>query len=257
MPKTPQGKDKKDDSLSPTSDRRVEANRTNAQRSTGPRTDEGKAVSKLNAVKTGLTGRTVLLPEDDVERYEAHLASWQAEFKPVGPRENALVQSIADAHWRLDRITRLEFALYAQGRVQFAEQFAAHDVALQPQLIEMQTFLAYERPLRNLTLQETRIRRQRERDEAEFFRLQEQRRFEENERRKRLNEATRAYHRMFLYTEELFDPAEHGFDFSIEEVEANYERVFHSGPDDDDKPTVKVPDVPEPGSRCKPVVDEA
>jgi hypothetical protein len=39
---------------------------TNAQLSTGPRSAEGKAVS-MNAVKTGLTGRTVLLPSDDAE----------------------------------------------------------------------------------------------------------------------------------------------------------------------------------------------
>jgi hypothetical protein len=56
-----------------TSERRLAANRANAQRSTGPRTKTGKAKSALNAVKTGLTGRTVLLPTADVAAYQAHV----------------------------------------------------------------------------------------------------------------------------------------------------------------------------------------
>jgi len=52
------------------SERRLAANRANAQLSTGPRTEEGKAVSSLNAVKTGLCGRIVLVPsEEDVAAY--------------------------------------------------------------------------------------------------------------------------------------------------------------------------------------------
>jgi hypothetical protein len=51
------------------SDARLNANRANSQFSTGPKTEEGKAKSSLNAVKTGLTGRTVFLPTDDIHAY--------------------------------------------------------------------------------------------------------------------------------------------------------------------------------------------
>ncbi|MBV9155549.1 MAG: hypothetical protein JO097_04760, partial [Acidobacteriaceae bacterium] len=51
----------------------IQANRANGQLSTGPKTPEGKAKSSLNAVKTGLTGRTVLLPSDDAEAYQKHV----------------------------------------------------------------------------------------------------------------------------------------------------------------------------------------
>src|SRR5690348_13550753 len=44
--------------------------------STDPRTPEGQAKSSMNAVKTALTGRTVLLPSDDVAEYERHLAAY-------------------------------------------------------------------------------------------------------------------------------------------------------------------------------------
>jgi hypothetical protein len=48
----------------------IDANRANAQLSTGPSSPEGKAKSSHNALKTGLTGRTILLPTDDVAAYQ-------------------------------------------------------------------------------------------------------------------------------------------------------------------------------------------
>src|SRR4051812_25833591 len=90
------------------SERRLAANRANALLSTGPTTSEGKAVSSLNAVKTGLTGRTILLPSEDADAYEAHMARYQEEFQPVGEREKTLVQNLAETQWRLNRIPSLE-----------------------------------------------------------------------------------------------------------------------------------------------------
>ena len=52
------------------SEAQIKANRANAQNSSGPKSPEGKAKSSLNAVKTGLTGRTVLLPGDDAAAYD-------------------------------------------------------------------------------------------------------------------------------------------------------------------------------------------
>ena len=63
-------------------EQRAQVNRLNAQRSTGPVTHQGRAISSLNAVKTGLTGRTVLLHSDDAAVYQQHLALGSA---PPGP----------------------------------------------------------------------------------------------------------------------------------------------------------------------------
>src|SRR5215467_58147 len=52
------------------SESQLAANRRNAQLSTGPKSEEGKSKSSLNAVRTGLTGRTVLLPTDDAAGYQ-------------------------------------------------------------------------------------------------------------------------------------------------------------------------------------------
>ncbi len=141
----------------------------------GPNTPEGKAISSLNAVKTALTGRTVLLPSDDAALYLQHVQEFAQQFQPVGHLESALVQSLADTAWRLLRIPALEMALYASGHEQFADQFADRDPALRNSLIQMQTFLHYEKQFRNLHLQEGRLRRNREKDTAELRRLQQER----------------------------------------------------------------------------------
>ncbi|HEY3454240.1 MAG TPA: hypothetical protein VGK64_06515 [Bryobacteraceae bacterium] len=157
------------------SEARLLANRANAQLSTGPRSEEGRAKSSLNAVKTALTGRTVLLPSDDTAEYERHLAAYAEEFAPVGLLETNLVQSIADTDWRLRRIPALESALFAKGRIEFAELFSEQELAARPHLIDAHTFITYEKQIRNLQLQEARLARRREKEIAELRKLQAER----------------------------------------------------------------------------------
>ncbi|MGA8027150.1 MAG: hypothetical protein WB992_08380, partial [Bryobacteraceae bacterium] len=68
------------------------ANQRNAQLSTGPTSEAGKAKSSLNAVKTGLTGRTVLLPGDDAALYEAHIAEFMKRLQPLTNEERTLAR---------------------------------------------------------------------------------------------------------------------------------------------------------------------
>ncbi|HEY3455626.1 MAG TPA: hypothetical protein VGK64_13555 [Bryobacteraceae bacterium] len=157
------------------SEARLLANQANAQLSTGPRSEEGRAKSSLNAVKTALTGRTVLLPSDDTAEYERHLFAYAEEFAPVGLLETNLVQSIADTDWRLRRIPALESALFAKGRIEFVELFNEQDLAARPHLIDAHTFITYEKQIRNLQLQEARLARRRDKEIAELRRLQNER----------------------------------------------------------------------------------
>jgi hypothetical protein len=143
----------------------IAANRKNAQFSTGP-SETGKATSKLNALKTGLTGRTVLLPDDDLAAYTALVASFNARYQPVGDAESMLVQSLADTEWRLLRIPALEMGIYALGRLECAELFPSEEESVRKALIEAKIFLTYQRQLNNLSTQENRLRRQREKDLA-------------------------------------------------------------------------------------------
>jgi hypothetical protein len=155
---------------------RLAANRANARLSTGPRSEEGKRTSSLNAVKTALTGATVLLSTDDAADYQRHITAYEKELQPVGLEESELVQSLADISWRLRRIPALEMAIYAQGRIEFAALFEDQkDPDVRRGLIELHTHLIYEKQIRNLQLQESRLVRRREKETATLRRLQEER----------------------------------------------------------------------------------
>jgi hypothetical protein len=154
----------------------IAANRANAQLSTGPKTPAGKARSSLNALKTGLTGRTVLLPSEDAEAYQAHLQRFFAEYQPANDKEHELVQRLADISWRLLRIPSLENALFALGRVQFEEMFADHDPDLRGALIDAHTVIAFHKQFNNLSIQESRLFRQFEKTRVELSDLQSRRR---------------------------------------------------------------------------------
>src|SRR5438067_2297493 len=203
------------ESLARISPAKQSANQANAQLSTGPKTSEGKAKSSLNAVKTGLSGRTVLLHSDDAAVYQQHVRDYEKELRPVGQRECDLVQSISDSAWRLSRIPALEMAIYAQGRTQFASHFDHEDASTRPALIELHTFLAYEKQLRNLHIQEARLHRRREKDAAEFRQLQSERKNRDTDR---LEAASRLYANA-KRANKPFDPAALGFEFSISEIE--------------------------------------
>lgn len=199
-----------------TTDARLNASRQNAQSSTGPRTAEGKTVSSLNALKTALTGRTVLLPTDDADLYHFHLQAFQAEWKPAGQRETILVQSLADNVWRVERIASLEAAIFAKGRCFFADSYPGEPEAIRKQLIELDIYQGNERQLRNLSLYESRLRRQRDRDTAELRFLQSERLRAEEERKQLAAHAYRDAKSKGL----PLDCAALGFDFSTAEIEA-------------------------------------
>jgi hypothetical protein len=151
------------------------ANRQNAQLSTGPRTEAGREKSSRNAVKSALTGRTVLLPTDDRDEYAQFLSEFEQDLQPIGQMERELVQIIVDCHWRLRRIQTLEYALYAHGEEQFNEAFPNCPQEERYPKILLQTHLTYEKQLRNLQIQEARIDRKSYKAMDELRRLQKDR----------------------------------------------------------------------------------
>ena len=159
------------------SERRLAANRANAKKSTGPRTAEGKTRSSLNAVKTGLTGHTILLPSDDVEAYREHVERMNAALQPVGTLEEQLVQTLADLQWRLNRITSLESGYLALARRRLDPALFADepDPDIRAVLIETHVQDAAAKSLENLHRQEQRLRRQYAGENKELNRLQENR----------------------------------------------------------------------------------
>ncbi len=193
---------------------RITANQLNAQHSTGPKTAEGKFKASKNAVTTALTGRTVLLAEDDLELYNKHLAAYHYQFEPLTEVECVIVQCIADTDWRISRIPHLILALEAKARLELADTHKHLDPAERSMQIELEAFLKYEKQLRNLQLQESRLHRRREKDVAELRTMQKER---DIRRAQELSVAAKLY-TAAQHDGEPFDPADHGFDFSIDDV---------------------------------------
>ena len=91
-----------------TSLRQFEANRRNAVRSTGPRTEEGKQASRRNALRHGLTAETVIEGLEDSEAYRGFEAAIIADYDAQTAVERELVLRLASLLWRLRRIISIE-----------------------------------------------------------------------------------------------------------------------------------------------------
>jgi hypothetical protein len=95
-----------------TSYRQIEANRRNALKSTGPRTDAGKEQSRRNAVRHGLTAETVIGLLEDAEDYRQFEAAVIADYDAQSAVERELVLRLASLLWRLRRATTMETGLF-------------------------------------------------------------------------------------------------------------------------------------------------
>jgi len=92
--------------------RRIDANRRNALRSTGPRTEAGKQQSRRNALRHGLTAETIIAALEDAEDYSAFEAAIIADYDAQSAVERELVLRLASLLWRLRRATIMETGLF-------------------------------------------------------------------------------------------------------------------------------------------------
>ena len=95
-----------------TSIRQIEANRRNAIRSTGPKTDDGKDRSRRNAIRHGLSAETVIEIVEDLEDYRGFEAAVIADYDPLTTVERELVLRLASLLWRLRRASAIETDLF-------------------------------------------------------------------------------------------------------------------------------------------------
>ena len=91
------------------SQRQQDANRRNAAKSHGPKTPEGRAAVRMNALKHGFTAAEIILPtvEEKID-FEQFRFAFEADLQPVGPVEQVLVEDIVISRWRLNRIRKME-----------------------------------------------------------------------------------------------------------------------------------------------------
>jgi hypothetical protein len=94
------------------SDKQIAANRRNAQKSTGPKTPQGKFKSRCNALRHGLTAETVIDVFENVEDYQSFKAAILAHYAPVSIVARELTLRLASLLWRLRRATAIETGLF-------------------------------------------------------------------------------------------------------------------------------------------------
>ena len=90
------------------------ANRSNAQLSSGPRTEAGKLSSSRNSCRHGLTGTQIVMPGEEAAEYEKLREGMHEAHKPANDPERVLVDQIAASSWRLMRALRVETAFLAK-----------------------------------------------------------------------------------------------------------------------------------------------
>src|SRR2546425_3670237 len=104
----------------------IEANRRNAQKSTGPRPAQGRAVLSLNGLRHGLRAETAVLPSEDPAEFATLKQELEAEYRPQGIREQLVFDDLVLAAWRLERARIYDTAVQARlflsthGRIQTA-----------------------------------------------------------------------------------------------------------------------------------------
>jgi hypothetical protein len=151
------------------SERQIEANRKNAQLSTGPRKADGKARVASNALRHGLTARQILLPHESPDDFDSFRLGLLSSLSPSGELEKALTEKIAADLWRLRRIPLLEAALYKRG--EHLETDAGSGEA-DPSVIATRSIERYSGTFANLWRHEAALSRSWLRNLHELQRLQ-------------------------------------------------------------------------------------
>jgi hypothetical protein len=202
------------------------ANRLNALKSHGAKTQAGREASAMNALTHGLTSKRALLPGDCAEAYEQLVGSHYDRYSPATDEESELVQLIADNAWRILRASAREAALLEVGRIEHPDLFPDHkgDPIRHAALVEAKLCLIYENSLRNLHLQERRVRNQHKADITRLKELQTERLERPKHEAQQAAEANvAAIQRAQKIAEQcrlhnrLFDPSEFGLDFTHSE----------------------------------------
>jgi hypothetical protein len=137
----------------------MEANRRNAQQSTGPRTEAGKKISSLNALRHGLTSRVVVLPSEDLSAYKKFSDEFLGSLAPETFPETQCAQTIIDTQWRLNRVRSLEEGMLAHGHGSPAGQQDYGHPEIHGALTQAAVFLEHSQAFVNLSMHEQRLYR--------------------------------------------------------------------------------------------------
>src|ERR1017187_7964718 len=88
--------------------RQIEANQRNAQKSTGPTSVTGKATSSMNALKTGIDAKSLVLPSENRAHLDQLIDDYYSHHQPASPDARAFVDDLIYCEWTLRRLRAAE-----------------------------------------------------------------------------------------------------------------------------------------------------
>ena len=145
-------------------------------KSTGPRTEEGKKRSAMNATRHGLTGRTIVMPYEDMEAYHAFCNEFFESLAPETPVERQYAQTFCDTQWRLNRALSIEDAMLSLGHAEAAGNIETEHPQVYAALTAARVFRDDSKSFVNLSLYEQRLQRTLDKTLKQLQALQAERR---------------------------------------------------------------------------------
>jgi len=202
------------------SDKQLEANRANALLSTGPKTEEGKKRSSMNALRHGITGQVSTMTDEDRAAHDKLSSALMKDLAPEGAMETQLAHRIATDSWLLNRISAVEDNLFALGQLQHGGHACPDVPQLDAALTMAHTYTQESKQLQLLSLYEQRINRSLQKNLATLKSLQATRKAE--------HEAAIKEAASLLKLSEMkgleYIPARDGFAFSNDQIHAAIDR---------------------------------
>jgi hypothetical protein len=199
------------------SEKQLAANRENAQKSTGPKTQAGKERSRLNAFRHGSTGHSRIMPEEEMAAYQRFTTSQAAAFSPIGEIEINLAQQYADFQWRINRCAAIEDTMFTLG---FIEEVAENLQIAHPEAhlsaSNAKTFRLEAKEFDRLSMYNQRLVNGAAKVFKQLQEVQALRRRREDEE---MGDAVCIY-KNFRSAGGVFDPQANGFVLTIPKIEA-------------------------------------
>ena len=138
-----------------TSEKQIAANRANAEKSTGPKTPETKAISAVNALRHGMTGQINLMPGEDREAHDKFCAAIVECLAPEGALEIQFAQSAAEDNWRAIRGRAIETNMFAVGNLGIGTDLGHPEIDAAVNAAEVFSVAAHKFQLLSLYMQRT------------------------------------------------------------------------------------------------------
>ena len=217
------------------SEKQFLANFLNSQLSTGPRSAAAKRKVAMNAIKHGYCGQTVVVLEHERDAYNAHFQSFLEEYKPAGPTEQYMVQTLANSSWASNKIRSLIEDRITWAAIMHAQpEDAKATTEIESAISQSWEMMKLAPSLATLGLYEQRKTRQFQSTRKELVQIQTERKA--REKQELAEAAVIRQHDLLtiLPGEEEWRPSQNGFVCSLEQVDlyiARQERFNRPIPD--------------------------